>query len=258
MLTRRALIGATLAAAAGGCAQALPGALVILAGQSNALGFGLGPKDLPTGQEPDKDVLIWNGKAFETMRPGDNTGTPLNPQAWGPEVAFARAWRADHPAGRLFIVKSVKGSTALARNPELDWSPQSGELFALTGDRIHAAQAGLKLPVSAILWMQGEEDATRPDWAQAYEANLSAALSAMRAGWAQTDTPLILGRIGRGFPYAEQVRQAQARVQAHTPRSALVDTDAYPLQDGVHYAAAGQMALGADMHRAFRSLVPGG
>lgn len=258
MLTRRALLGTGLAAAAGRGANAAPGALVILAGQSNALGFGLGPRDLPRGLGPDKDVLIWSGAAFETLRPGLNTGTPANPLAWGPEVAFARAWRADHPTGRLFIVKSVKGSTALARNAGLDWSPGSGELFAQTIQRVRSAQAVAKLPVSAILWMQGEADATRPEWARAYAANLQAAVGAMRARWAQTDTPLVLGRIGKGFPFAEMVRQAQAQVQAQTPRSALVDTDAYALQDGVHYTAAGQLALGADMHQALKRLAPQG
>src|SRR4051812_32807820 len=100
-------------------------AFVVLAGQSNALGY------LNTGAADyafDDLTYIWNNVAtgWERMIPGVNTGTPNNPTAWGPEVAFAQDFRASHPDEVLMIVKSVQGSTGVAADPvAMDWSPSS-------------------------------------------------------------------------------------------------------------------------------------
>ena len=122
---------------------------IILAGQSNALGY------LNTGAAPyvpTPRVQIWadtNGDgvpdAWNYMNPGVNTGTPENPTVWGPEVGFANSWLATHPTGNLWIVKIAKGSTGLAADPaQIDWSPSSsGEMYAQATAAIAAARANL-------------------------------------------------------------------------------------------------------------------
>lgn len=253
--SRRALLGG--AAALAGCGKgraehATPTELVVVAGQSNALGFRLSGRDLPPGAyQPDERVRIWTGRGFETMTPGVNTGSPNNPQCWGPEVGYARAWLAAHRIGTLHIVKHARGSTALAPNAGRDWSPESGELFAQTAAAVQAGRRALPSPaaVGAILWMQGEQDAAAEATARAYGRNLSRALPRMRAEWADPTTPVLFGRIGLNWPYAGLVRTAQAQVDAADPLAASVETSDYPLlPDGLHYAAAGQLRLGADLY----------
>src|SRR3954468_9341681 len=109
-------------------------ALVAFAAQSNGLGYlNNGPAPyVPTARvqiavDSDGDGRV---DTFNYMQPGVNTGTASNPLAWGPEVAFANDWLANHPTGTLYIAKTAKGETALAQNDGLDWSPHSvGELF---------------------------------------------------------------------------------------------------------------------------------
>jgi hypothetical protein len=230
--------------------------LIVVAGQSNAVGYGLDAAEVPLDlRGPDPRIRIWNGATFVPMAPGTNTGTVRYPQAWGPETGFVRQWRAGHPSGDLFIVKSAKGSTALAEGPGQDWAPASGELFADTSRAVRKAKAALaaagRTPrVVAILWMQGEEDATDSTRAGAYRTNLIRALSAMRLDWGDPSSRLVVGRITAGFPYATTVRAAQASA-ATKAGAVLVDTDSYPLQDGIHYAPRGQAQLGIDMYRAY-------
>jgi hypothetical protein len=255
--TRRTLLAG--AAALAGCRESLaqdtsPAELVVVAGQSNALGFLLSGRDLPPGAyRPDPRVRIWTDRGFETMTPGANTGSPNNPQCWGPEVGYAHAWLAAHRIGTLHIVKYARGSTALAEGAGCDWSPESGELFAKTTADVQAARRVMpaRAPVSAIVWMQGEQDAASEATARAYGRNLARALPRMRAEWADPATPVLFGRIGLNWPFAALVRAAQAQVDAADPLAASVETSEYPLlPDGLHYAAAGQLRLGADLYAA--------
>lgn len=235
---------------------AILSALVVVAGQSNALGFGLTPAELPDyARTPDPRVQIWTPHGFETLRAGTNTGTPANPAAWGPEVAFAHAWRAAHPRERLYLVKSVKGSTSLAADPQaLDWSPASrGELFDRTTQAVAEARAASGLAVSTILWMQGETDAGDAARSAAYARNLEALLRAMRRTWSDGRARIVVARIGEGpaLPYATVVRAAEAEAAGRDTSAAVVETGGLPLQpDGLHLAAAGEMALGTAFYEA--------
>ena len=124
-------------------------AFVIFAGQSNALGFGMDGSTLPGGYgKPDPLTLIWSerSQAYEVMQPGVNTGTANTPSAWAAEVAFARAFRQANPREPLYIVKSARGSTGLAPDPQrLDWSPASpGEMFDATSGQVYTTP-GIRL-----------------------------------------------------------------------------------------------------------------
>lgn len=225
--------------------------VLIIAGQSNALGFRVTPAELPADYHPDAHVQIWTDAGWATMTPGVNTGTPANPDAWGPEVAEAMKWTAAHPGEDLYIVKSVKGSTGLAADPnELDWSPQSrGEMFDATAAKVHAATDALTASGHAVSfvgvdWMQGEQDAISATKAAAYLANELDFFAHVRADWAQPDTAISFGRIASGdaLPYEDQVRAAQdqAATMGHE-----VNTDAFDQQaDHLHFTGAGEIDLG--------------
>ncbi|HEY8570833.1 sialate O-acetylesterase [Phenylobacterium sp.] len=183
--------------------------LVVVAGQSNALGYQVSPSELPAWYQPTAQVQIWTDAGWRTLTPGVNTGTPANPNAWGPEVAFAHAWVQEHPGETLYIVKSVKGSTPLADAPGEDWSPRSdGSLFDATTAKVAAARAALGGAVSTtVLWFQGEQDASSPAWADAYAANLAELQAAAAQEWGASR--FLMGRIDTDYGANATVQQAQ-------------------------------------------------
>lgn len=220
-------------------------AIVLLAGQSNALGY-LNTSPAPYAADPltyiwDNDHAWW-----VQMQPGVNTGTPENPADWGPEVAFAQAFRAAHPDEVLAIVKSVKGSTGVAEDPnQLDWSPAShGEMFDLTTARLHAAEAAIgAVAPDQVFFMGMETDATDAGKAGHALENLTDLVAHMRADWGATD--IGLGRIGAAGAYSQDVRVAQWSVDQADPHLTSFKTIGFEMQpDGLHYDAAGQLALG--------------
>lgn len=215
--------------------------ILIVAGQSNALGFQVTPGELPGWYAPTSAVQIWNGSAFVTMQPGVNTGTPANPTAWGPEVAYAAAWVNDHPGQTLYVVKSVKGSTGLAQDAGAqDWSPAStGELFDAATAAVTAAKAALSGPFhTTALWFQGEEDATSAAKSAAYGTNLAGLESAAATSWGVDDFQY--GRISTSLAYNAQVQAAQPDGFA---------TDDSPKQaDGLHFTGAAQIDHGAEFY----------
>ena len=229
---------------------------MVFAGQSNTVGFGMSVESLPaTDRVTDPLTLIWNNgtNAFEVMTPAVNTDTPGCPGAWGPEVGFAEAFRQTHPGEVLYIVKSAKGSTGLAANPEgVDWSPRSeGELFDLTTARVQDARASAGgAGVDSVFLFQGEEDAFDAAAAQAYGANLAAWIAAIRAEWmGDPEGQVDFGRINDSGPYFETVRWAQVMVDQTDSHAASFDTYDYQMQaDDMHYAAQSYVRIGENFH----------
>jgi hypothetical protein len=234
-------------------------AFVVFAGQSNALGFGMRRETLPAEYaQIDWWTWIWNNDTggFQVMVPGFNTGTANNPQAWGPEVAFAHQFHQEHPGEILFIVKSAKGSTSLAQNDDgLDWSPTSqGELFDLTAERVGAARQFLgDMAVDAVFIVQGEQDGFDPDAAAVYGENLTAWLNAIRHDWmGRDDGRVAFAQIADTHEGFHAVREAQAAVDAADPFAASIDAGYLPLQaDGLHYAAEGFLQIGQGFYSLF-------
>ncbi len=217
--------------------------VLIVAGQSNALGFQVTPAELPSWYAPDARVQIFDGSAFVTMQAGVNTGTPANPNAWGPEVAYAAAWLNDPAnAGQtLYVVKSVKGSTGLAADPaEQDWSPASvGELFDATTAKVTAAKALLTGPFhTTALWFQGEQDAASATKAAAYGTNLAGLETAAATSWGVDDFQY--GRISTTLAN-------NATVQAAQPDGFATD-DSAKQADQLHFTGAAQIDHGAEFY----------
>ena len=249
----------------GGPADCAP-SLIVVAGQSNALGYTLGPADLPPHlQAPIAKVQIWDParRAFAPLEPAVNTGSPANPGVWGPEAQLAFRWSQDHACGDLRIVKYARGETGLAAAAQdRDWSPSShGEVWDKATAELGAAKAALKaeglpLRVSAVFWMQGETDAQDQAKAQAYRQNLTDLVMRIRARWGDDATTIYVGQIDRppGSKGWEQVRRAQAAVAASTPGVHLVDTDPFPRQpaDKIHLTGPGQVQLGDGFYDQYR------
>lgn len=235
---------------------------IIIAGQSNALGY---LNDGPAPYCPTARVQIWTdtdhdgrGDAWNYMLPGTNTGTLANPHVWGAEVEIANRWLAENPTGYLWIEKgdSVKGSTGLAEDAQaFDWSPRSdGEMYDRATAGIDAARSNLDgSPYAfdhwdAVMWMQGETDATSQASASAYGANLAELVSAARADWSVTQ--FVVGRISEAGAYSLDVRQAQwALDQADDDLVSFKTIGLEMRADGIH--VADQIRLGGGFFNAW-------
>jgi hypothetical protein len=190
------------------------------------------------------------------MVPGVNTGTAANPEAWGPEVAFAQAFHQARPWEVLFLVKSVKGSTGLAQDSDcIDWSPDSEhEMFDLTSARVAAASASLGgMAVDAVLLFQGEQDAFDAEASAAYADNLRDWLAAIRSEWMHdSEGQIAFGRVGEAKPFGDTVRDAQVQVDAEDANVRSFETQDFQMQaDGLHYAAEGFVRIGEAFYSAY-------
>lgn len=241
--------------------------LVVIAGQSNALGFGMSLATLPghlSAPNPNAYIFSAGGQYWGQLQPGVNTGTPTNPQAWGPEAQFAYDFGLSHPGETLLIVKSAKGSTGLAQDASaLDWWPSSsGEMFDLTDAAIDAARAAYQVAqgspapeVSAVFFMGMEADALDAAKAAAAAGNLPPFLAAIRSEWMDDPSGYVaMGRISdsASLPHSLDVRVAQWSADQADTNLATFKTIGFGMQaDTVHYDAAGHVSLGSAFHTAF-------
>jgi hypothetical protein len=224
--------------------------LIVVAGDSNAVGYG--PTDYTPG--PVGGVYIFGGTYWGGYVPGVNSGTTNLPAAWGPEYEIANRFHAENPDDVLLIVKSAKGSTPLAADPNvLDWSVASqGEMFDLTTAKIDAARAefarifGEAPEVSAVFFVSGPNDSYDLARADAYEHGLTNLFTAIRAEWMHDENGYIgFNRMTEAGPYNQTVRVAQWSVDQADANAESFKTIGFGMQaDGIHYDTAGRVALG--------------
>ena len=218
----------------------------LFAGQSNIQVVGTtNIQNAPANIKQDPGVKIWDvqSERFQTYQIGVNSLQPAQwpqnsglPGNWGPEAEFSYLMRKAHPDTPIYVIKYGIGGTQLAKDPEqMDWSPSSdrNEYFGLVESAVDAAKTQLKNEgkdpiVRAIVWMQGENDASADETANAYEANLRGWAAAARKRWGDAASKLIIGRIFMSWGSAanyETVRASQLAVVQSTPNSLLITRD---------------------------------
>lgn len=254
--------------------------LVIVAGQSNAVGFDAKPSEL----EPDPNdakVLFWwkcgdpppdehdsnSSNAWTHLQP-QPLGDPIKPRrdrqygnyaqadgGFGPEVGFARSWlgheRPKHEHG-LAIIKTAFSGTGLSRDWDPDSDNESGVCFRAMMAEIDKATAVAKeqkivLQPRAFLWVQGESDANATD-AVLYEQRLGRMLTVLRE---QLNAPELQARIavntkfGNGNnAFMPVIVKAQQDYAATDPNTVYVDTSAAPIANAAHYNTKGTLLVG--------------
>jgi hypothetical protein len=222
----------------------------IVAGQSNAAGQnGVVVSHLIP---QDAGIKIWTGAAWVTLINGTNNQTLASAQStagyWGPESQFAYLCRQAFPSDTIYILKHAVGSTAIAY-----YLPGGVGYTALTSN-LPTAYAALTDPVTeALIWYQGEQDATTSAMANAYQANLEALDAVLKTTWRGNETTRFLcAQInpGDGRPFLSTVRAAQAAFCAVDPATRkLNDATGYAYQpDTVHVTGPGLVSCGADMY----------
>ena len=248
--------------------------IIVLFGQSNAEGEG-DTADLPAHlRGPLPDRRTWNElySAWQPLTAGVNNTTTYQPGWCGAEMTLTEDLKSQlGTGGAVYLVKFAVPATALGPTEGLDWGVESHELYDELQRRLaNACQAlrgvGLSPRVRGICMMQGENDAYYRGLAGGYRDRLRTLVQRFRADLVtarlaeDAAVPFVIGLLDRdltraGFPSIEIVRQAQIDVAATEPRCATVETTGLPLmQDRVHFATAGLMALGRSLAAALQRL----
>lgn len=157
--------------------------IVILAGQSNAVGVGhtkhledhfskAKVMEYKVGYENVKINYSSHGKVSNGFVNTTINCTQVGKDTFGPEVGMAEIFNAEQPANSVYIVKCAFGATNLSH----DWLSPSGEktvdstddktgwcydeLIKILGESIEMLEAqGYNPRIHGFCWMQGESDA---------------------------------------------------------------------------------------------------
>jgi hypothetical protein len=192
-------------------AAPIPIDVLVVAGQSNALGAQSYVKDPTTHQDIFTDatrspadtavLLMWaetgvhtsgaDPVPLDTLQHLPNAPSPV----FGPEVGLARQLYADGDH-ELLVVKVSYSGTSLAA----DWQPTRPDFLELV-KRVHQALTWAKTrgyapTIVGFYWMQGEADASKAAWAADYSKNLKLFMKDVRTDLPLgATTPFVIGQI---------------------------------------------------------------
>lgn len=221
--------------------------IIVLAGQSNMVGQGATAE-----LEPDEIGLPANVKYFI----GSEPAIPGERQRFGPEVTLARQLSAALPEREIWLVKYAIGGTSLlawaprwdSARAEVTGNASAGPLYERLIETLRELDPERGAEVAAVLWMQGERDATSPEAGRAYFENLVELVQSLRRDLAVPELPFLLGLVNpppERYPARKAVRDAQRRAAAEIPGVHLLETDDLTKwSDALHYDTEGVLELG--------------
>jgi len=257
--------------------------LILVAGQSNAVGFDAYAEELPAdprdattmfwwrvGDPPPDEfdgtsARQWTTLQFQPRTPameGDaakKTGRQYgnfnkkSKGGFGPEIGMVRTL-ATKESRPLAVIKTAFSGTSVAADWNVGLPGKADACYRAMIEETKAAIAAAKskditLRPRAFVWVQGESDANAKD-AAAYVVNLSAMLKSLRTELGAPDLILLLGvntRFGNGKnAFMPKVVEAQKEVATALPRTRYVDTagaETLP-PSHTHFTAAGTLEVG--------------
>jgi hypothetical protein len=257
--------------------------LILVAGQSNAVGFDAYAEELPADARDAQTMFWWrvgdpppdefdgtNARQWTTLQfqprtpamEGDaakKTGRQYgnfnkkSKGGFGPEIGMVRTL-ATKETRPLAVIKTAFSGTSVAADWNVGLPGKADACYRAMIDETKAAIAAAKakditLRPRAFVWVQGESDANAKD-APVYVASLSAMLRRLRADLNAHDMILLLGvntRFGNGKnAFMPQVIEAQKEIAATLPRARYVDTtgaETLP-PSHTHFTAVGTLEIG--------------
>ncbi len=242
--------------------------LVIMAGQSNAVGFDAAADQLP-GDPHDGAIRFWwdcgeppfdHGRHHSSshgawLRLGPQPpGEPLPDRpnfrcprgGFGPEIGLARTL---YQAGLtdLAVLKFAFSATGFATSHWNPGDPLHTALVARCAEACAALeQAGHVVAWRGVFWHQGESDADALD---AYPARLQAFIADLRARWSAPDLPFAISVSTEKWAHNRAVGEVQARFAATAHRVWYVSDVGCGLHNSGHYDSAGTLEIGRRMAR---------
>jgi len=247
--------------------------LILVAGQSNAVGFNFNPAELPADPNDQKVIFWWrcgdpppdehdstSGAQWQQLQPqprghpiAGNYGNFSNPAGgFGPEMGLARSLEAKE-GKPLAILKVAYNGTALYDSWNPDPAPGGVCYRSLLSEfklAIQAAQAkGVTLRPRALIWVQGESDCydyNIPSYVNRipfYEKELTALVAGLRH---ELNAPGLIALFGFNthLTLSSRIVQAQQAVASHDPLCAYVDTSSAPMANSAHFSSAGSLQIG--------------
>ncbi|RED56843.1 sialate O-acetylesterase [Cohnella lupini] len=230
------------------------GDLWIIAGQSNAAGYGKGP----VNDAPEFGIHLFrnNGQWDLATHPfNESTDTQhienretANP-GHSPFMAFARILKREtgYPIG--LVQTSLGGSALRAWNPN-----EEGTLYRNMLNIVKAVGGRVR----GVGWYQGCSDCD-PENSDTYGARFSAMVSQWRKDLKHADLPFVTVQLnrftGKGTTVEDDrswgvVRERQRMAAHEIPRVTVIPANDSPLSDEIHNSPAGNLLIGERMARA--------
>ena len=236
--------------------------LVLLLGQSNMAGRAPVP-------EADRGPLA---RAFKMERDGSwvEATSPIHFDrkfaGMSPCNGFAKAYLAEHPQETLGLVPCAVGGSSMATWIDGGEDPY-GQNLRRALERAKKAQSNGTFV--AVLWHQGEADATAADYEKrlaAYPERFRTMAWRIRRELGNPDLPVIMGEIGpfwnkveKGIPAADLMNKVLNAIPGTLPRSACASAkDLSPLPDGQHFDLPSTETLGRRYYEAWKRLAKWG
>lgn len=136
--------------------------LFLLAGQSNAVGQG----DSSKSSSCNPDMCFEydaSGNRFIPLKDPAGKAWKLFQRAGTGSIAPAFADRYNLLSGKkVYMITAARGGASCSEKAEMsnyDTWDTSGSLFEMAVEKTKMAEANINLPLSGIIWMQGERDA---------------------------------------------------------------------------------------------------
>ncbi len=245
----------------------------IFAGQSNMEGADAHPEridDFPPFKgagTPQPDVLYVHLAAEGPV--AFRGWGPLQPlRAFGPELTFARLWKA-HDNSSLAIIKSAIGGTTVA----FDWNPDAPDkgqkLYPRTLSLIQQslqdlAKRGLRYQLEGVMWHQGENDMLNRSLGTNYAAGLQRLIARLRTDLHAPDLKWFIAEVSEKGIWGMDNRQNLAVLRRQqdevlkadpllrwVPTSHLAFEVMNSGQPHYHFGTQGQLQLGEALADAY-------
>lgn len=230
-----------------------PAKIVLLCGQSNAVGLGTISAAPAYLQGVITNAKIWRNDTtqWQNLEAGVNNDGATGAE-FGPELSLAHslATSLNEP---IYLIKYAVSGTSMAVNWLVDSGVQYYQyFFRARAAAIELLKAGKDPEIIGYAFMQGESDADNSGEAAAYESHLTNFINTWRKviGEANLNSaPFIIGQIGNittgSFPYRDDVQTAQSNVATALSDTALITTsDLALLGDNVHFGTDASITLG--------------
>lgn len=239
--------------------------LFLLVGQSNMKGRGA------IDMEPKIDARVCffhasERKWFIARDPLHALGTPdridrSDNAGTGPGMSFARAILEKTDDAAIGLIPAAEGGVPITAYMA------DGKLYARSLEMVRQATelAPVKAPLRAILWLQGESDATNQEQVDAYEARLLDLVDRYRRDFGDPNLPFIACTIGsfiaeggkaKRFPFSKEINEILLRLPEKRKHTACVDARDIKghIGDGLHYHTEAQQKIGQRFAKAYQEV----
>jgi sialate O-acetylesterase len=237
------------------------GDLWVIAGQSNAAGYGKGP----VNDAPELGIHLFrnNGRWDLATHPFNESTDTLhienretsNP-GHSPFLAFSRMIKRETGWPIGLVQTALGGSHLKAWNPE-----EEGTLYRNMLSIVQAAGGSVR----GVLWYQGCSDCN-PDECHTYAERFRVMVNHWRRDLGDSDLPFMTVQLNRhtapGATFEDNrswgvVREQQRSAARLIPHITLIPAIDCPLSDDIHNSPAGNLLIGERMARAALATVYG-